>query len=170
MVPDASGAASPPRRREGEVVLLGFEALNATILVDVCVKRVSMPSLPAGALGRGRLAVFAGSVKERRMFGLDEAGGGACSAVLEAAGEDMAMASLGHRCRRGTRCVSSVDASAKVLHSIFGTAIRVVGERLGDGVSSLACIPPPLPSLGFTMGMDQRRGRWTHCFSRSGCG
>ena len=65
--------------------------MKDTILVEVCVKRVSIPSalLLDGEDGFGLLAMLAGSVNERRILGLEDAGG-ACSGVLDAAGEDMA--------------------------------------------------------------------------------
>ena len=96
MVFDPSLPGLPPLRREGDTTLFGPVVVKDTILQDVCVNNVSMPSFAGGPLGRGRLAVFAGSVKERRMLGLDAAAAGACSGVVDAIGEDMAMASLDH--------------------------------------------------------------------------
>lgn len=62
-----SASLSWPCRREGDVRLVEFEAVNDTILVDAQTKRVSIPSGVEAGAGKGDLfAMRAGRVKERR--------------------------------------------------------------------------------------------------------
>lgn len=73
-------------RREGEVRRGCVAAVKETILVDVCVKSVSMPS---EALSVADLcATRGGSVKERRVLELEEAER-MRSTLSECAGKDM---------------------------------------------------------------------------------
>lgn len=77
----------------------GLDAVNETIFVLDVVNNVSMPlALSAeDVVGCGLLAIFAGTVNERRTFGAAGAAGAAWAGVLEA-GDDMAADSLDHRC------------------------------------------------------------------------
>jgi hypothetical protein len=92
------GAASSvlaPCRRDGDVRLVGAEAVNDTILVDVHTNRVSIPSVEGAGAGEGDLlAMRAGSVKERRT-GASRTAGGAFAALEPGVGEAMARAQGG---------------------------------------------------------------------------
>lgn len=158
MEPGVSKSTCVLPRREVDACVLGLVAVNETILVDVCVNSVSMPSaLPADAEGGcGLLAVFAGSVNERRMLGLEDAGG-ACSGVLGGAGEDMAEASLDHCCRK----VVVIRVAWRYAKVTDVPAVAAPGKRM---VEDLACggwrlsvrfMRPPPPRHGFTMDRQQ---------------
>lgn len=127
-----------PCRRESGTGLLGLGAVKDTILVDEQVHRVSMPSaLPVDLVGDGGLrAIFAGSVKERRMLPFVEAGGAAPAA---AAGEDMAAESLDRGRRRAVE-------------------LRWREERGRRGWEATVHAPPPSPAGGFARDALVRTG------------
>lgn len=97
-VPVLSVSTSTLWRRDEMGWLRGLVTLKETILLHVCVNKVSIPSALAGdgevvdALGR---RTRDGNVNARRRFGLDAAGARTCSGVFEA-GDDMANSSGGH--------------------------------------------------------------------------
>lgn len=82
-------------RREGEVRRACDVAVKETILVEVWVKRVSMPSEEVSVAGLG--ATRGGSVNERRVVVLKEAER-TRSKEPECAGEDMAECPSDHDC------------------------------------------------------------------------
>jgi hypothetical protein len=127
-----SVSASLPAPRELETCLLEVAAVKETILVDVCVNRVSIPSaLPADCAGGfDLLATFTGSVNERRMLGLEDTGG-ACSGVFEAAGKGMVDVPLDHRCRRAVEiCVARICVGVSAVVALAG---RILDARAWGG-------------------------------------
>lgn len=102
--------------REGDSRLVAPVAVKETIFDSEHMKSVSMPSevLAAAGLGAGLLAARAGSVKLRRV--VRELKAGACSGILEEAGDDMmglhvsiAVCGSQGRCRPKEKACSECD-------------------------------------------------------------
>jgi hypothetical protein len=108
------------------------------------VNSVSMPLAVSAEVfvGCGLLAIFAGTVNERRTVG---AAGAACSGVLEA-GDDMAAASLDHRCRKLFEMRVAWNGAGVACIFVSGTGGGNGFERDGSveaGPVSVAHAPPP---------------------------
>ena len=127
--------------REGEPRPAGPAVANETILECGHMKSVSMPSallVDAGA-GAGRLAMRAGSVKERRTFPLLSAAG-ACSASVEGGVGGMAGVSGGHLAAgEGEGAVRREDESeAEPQSSSWASSVKGVLSLTGVGQRRLA--------------------------------
>jgi hypothetical protein len=111
------GAASSvlgPCRRDGDVRLVGAEAGNETILVDVHTNRVSIPSVEEAGAGAGALlAMRAGSVKERRA-GASQTAGSAVAGQAPGVGGAMSRAQGGIAGRGREGGMSSSRSAVRV--------------------------------------------------------